>query len=378
MPNNRNKLSQKKDIKGSLSHNPSMNLVDELSQLGSPVSGQLGSSASLSTSGSYVLVSGLTGMSNCSFSNFLTITNAANINNNGTFPIISVINTTSVIIENNLFVSPETNNGSLIWIERNSYSLEDDLNYIRTDRENIKGVNYYDPIPQYFRCTDQSTPVYANLNNISGHTTDSKSFIDNIRFYNLDVIAGDEFITLESIGNLKHADSVNITGVPVNDGYDANNDEATFVAILDDGYATELKVLSGPYENWRIYGRTRAGSSTSPDSIEVEFRAMPLDGYISQSVPYTWENGQSSVIGVIIGFRTCLSNLSETAFRKLLLSGILFGGSGTGTSSNIPTPTGVGQVLFAIEDNVFRPAMPVTSTEGWLVNNLGILIVNEV
>lgn len=41
-----------------------------------------------------------------------------------------------------------------------------------------------------------------------------------------------------------------------------------------------------------------------------------------------------------------------------------------------PVPTGIGQVLFAIEDYRFRIAMPVTSNQGWLVNDQGILLVN--
>jgi hypothetical protein len=41
-------------------------------------------------------------------------------------------------------------------------------------------------------------------------------------------------------------------------------------------------------------------------------------------------------------------------------------------------PNGVGQVLFAISPTKFSVAMPVTSNQGWLVNDQGILLVNQV
>lgn len=45
---------------------------------------------------------------------------------------------------------------------------------------------------------------------------------------------------------------------------------------------------------------------------------------------------------------------------------------------NAVPPNGVGQVLFAIADNKFSVAMPVTSNQGWLINDQGILMVNQV
>lgn len=41
-------------------------------------------------------------------------------------------------------------------------------------------------------------------------------------------------------------------------------------------------------------------------------------------------------------------------------------------------PNGVGQLLFAIAPNKFSVAMPVTSNQGWLINDQGILLVNQV
>src|SRR5690606_34196142 len=105
----------------------------------------------------------------------------------------------------------------------------------------------------------------------------------------------------------------------------------TFAVILNnDGYATELTVLEdqvgGALKGWRVFGRTRAGASVSPNSVEVEFRAVELGSDISLSEPYTWENDQPSSIDIIIGYRIDLKNISEASLRKLLLFGIVYGG----------------------------------------------------
>ena len=41
-----------------------------------------------------------------------------------------------------------------------------------------------------------------------------------------------------------------------------------------------------------------------------------------------------------------------------------------------PIPDNIGQVLFSIDGATFEVAQPVTSNQGWLVNDQGILIVN--
>lgn len=370
-----NKLSQSKDIQGSRLHDSEMIKSEESLKLGRPIDGQVGTSASLTGSAPNVVVTGLTGMSSLSeCRRFLTLEGADDGYNNGTFQITQYLSSNSVIIYNELFSGPDVNNGSIVWIERQSYSAEDDHNYHRTDREDIKGVSYYDPIPQYYRCTDQVTPINVNLANIAGKTTDAKAFVDNLRFYNLSVNAGDSFITLSSAGNLKHADSIDITGVPIIDGYDTGNYDGAFVAILSDGYSVELTDSGGN----RIYGLTREGSSSSPDSVEIQFMSVGLGEDVSLGTAYSWESSQPATINVIIGYRTCLNNLSEISFRKLLLSGILFGGQGSGSSTELESPNGIGQLLYSIDGSTFKAAQPVTSNQGWLVNNQGILIVNEV
>lgn len=73
-----------------------------------------------------VLISGLTNMSANSVGRYLTISGAANSDNNGTFKIIAFISPSVVLIENMVAVYdgyeniPDINNGSLSWAEKES------------------------------------------------------------------------------------------------------------------------------------------------------------------------------------------------------------------------------------------------------------------
>jgi len=315
-----NLVDQALDVSGSLNQTDGLTVGDESSQLGAPISGQSGTGADLSAPVSdIVTVTGLTGMTTTSPGRFLTISNATNGANNGTFLITAYNSATSVDILN---ASGVSENG-VDWVEREHYSLESDLNYTRSDRAAIKGVAYDADIPTYFKCTDQTTPVDANLSNIAGKTTDARAFVLNRQFNDASVAATNTFITITDAGNLKHADAVDITGVPINDGYDAGNDEATYVEIIADGYDAGLEVLTGIYAGNRIFGRTRAGSSTSPNSVEVEFRSVAPGDPIASSVPYTWESGQPTVIDVYYGYRECMDAMSDTAFRTTLVNGLI-------------------------------------------------------
>ena len=366
MTSRSNTLDQALDIAGSLTQTAGMTLVNEPSFLGTLI--QSGAGAVV-VAGSPVTVTGLVGMTTSSEGNFLTISGSG-LGNDGNYLILNYLSANSVQIEAPLIV----NEGGLGWVERAPYSLEDDLNFVRTDRAAIKGTDYWDPIPTYYRCSNQLVPVPANLTNISGKTTDAKSLVTNRKYYNAVVNVGDTFITLISLaGELKHADAVNVIGVPINDGFDAGNDCATYAEIVD-GYGVEFSVLTGVYAGYRIFGRTRGGASVSPNAVEVEFRAVQHNDPISVSVPYTWEAGQGGLVNVYYGYRDCLDTMDECILRTTLVDGLVGGGGGI----SLPEPTGIGQVLFATEANQFHVVMPVTSQEGWLVNEDGILIVNLV
>lgn len=320
-----NLLDQALDIAGSLTQTSSLTLTDESAQLGTPISGQTGATASITTfAAGIVTITGLTGMTTQSVGRFITISGAATGSNNGTFLITEFVSATSVRYANASGVAPDGNNGAISWTERTPYTLEDDLNYVRTDRAAIKGVAYDAAIPTYTRCTDTVTLVPANLANLAGKTTDAKALVTNRLFQNQAVVAGDGYVTVSSAGNLPYADAVDRTGVPINDGADAGNDEATYVEIIADGYQSGLYVLAGPDAGKRIFGRTRQGTSgVDGYTVEVEFRAVAIDAPLASSVAYTWEFGQPVTLDLYYGFRQCLDQMSETALRTTLVNGIV-------------------------------------------------------
>lgn len=328
-------LKQDLDVVGSLHQSGSLNVQDEPLKLGAPIAGQTGISASIIV-GAAVTVSGLSGMSSVSIGRYLTISGATNPNNNGTFLIVAVNSGTSVNITNPLGAT-DANNGFISWTERKPYTLEDDLNYIRSDRSLIKGTGFDSPIPTYVRPTATGTQVDANLANIADKTTDARSFVVERVFHNSAVSPGNTFITISSVGNLKHADSVNTTGIPINDGYDVNNETATYVVIIDPSTERSMEVIGGAHVGKRIFGRTRAGSSTSPDSVEIEFRAAIKGDPPASSVAYTWESGQPINIDLYYGFRERLDNLGDNAFRALVANGVIAapgtGGGGGGITA---------------------------------------------
>ena len=320
-----NALSQALDIAGTLTTSSTMTLANEPTGLGAELSGQTGAAASITTVVSGIAtVTGLTGMTAQSIGNFLTVSGAASAGNNGTFLIVTYLSATSVEISNASAVASDGNNGSISWTERLPYSLESDLNYARTDREAIKGVAYSAAIPTYQRPTAVGTNVPANLSNIAGKTTDAKALVVNRKFAGATVAASDGYVLISSAGNLKHADAIDRTGVPIQDGADAGADEATYVEIIDPTTEAALEVLTGPDAGKRIYGRTRAGSfSTSPNSVEVEFRAVANGSSLGTSVAYTWEAGQPTTVDLYYGYRERLDNLNETALRTVLTNGIV-------------------------------------------------------
>lgn len=320
-----NWLDQALDIAGSLIRAQNYDLDDENNGLGLPVTGQTGAAASLTAvAAGIVTVTGLTGMTTESPGKFLEVSGCATPANNGTFLITEFVSATSVKIANASGVAPDGNNGSITWTERNPYSLEDDLNHTRTDRAAIKGTNYYADVPVYERPTAVGTDVPANLSNIAGKTTDARSFVEPRKHAGQSVTAATGFQLITSAGNIQHADAVDRTGVPIFDGADAGDHDSTYVEIIDPATEAALEVQAvGAQEGWRIYGRTRAGgTSTEPNSVEVEFRAVAKGAALSTSVAYSWEAAQVTTVDMYYGYRQRLDNLNENAFRKMLSTGI--------------------------------------------------------
>ena len=356
-----NHLDQFTNIGGSSVHNPNKDKAEEPLFLGEPISGQSGSTLSISgVSGDLATITGLALMSPDSVGRFISISGSANAGNNGTFIIAEYISVSSVIIQNISAVAGDANNGSISWIEREPYTLEDDVNFSRTDRADIKGTNYYDPIPTYIRPNDTLTSVDANLTNIASKTLDAHAWIESRHLEGESVSTGNTFITITDVGNLKHADSVDTLGVPVIDGFDTGNNLAAFVEIVDadiDGYGdgANLRVLNGINAGKRIIGLTRAGSSTSPNSVEIVFYSIGLDDWSLTSIsPYTWEADQTKIINVCYGYRQSLDSLNENVLRDTLIKGALSDKSGAGSGSGTTgitegTHEGIRQLIHFID-----------------------------
>ena len=320
-----NALDQVLDIQGSPAQSSTRTLTDETAGFGAPLSGQTGAAANVTTFGAGVsTMTGLTGMTANSVGNFLTVSGAASAGNNGTFLIVAFISATSVQIANAAGVAADANNGSITWTERRAYCLNDDLDFERTDRAAIKGVAYDAAIPVYQRPTAVGTNVPANLSNIASKTTDAQGFITNRRFGGATVAATDTFITISSVGNLKHSDAVDKTGVPVFDAAPYTGSFANcYVEITNPADGTQFVVQAGGQAGEKIFGVTNAGASTSPNSVEVVFYSVPFGGDIaSQSTAYTWEAALPTTIDLFYGYFQRLDQLPENALRTLQSLGV--------------------------------------------------------
>lgn len=290
-----NSLDQFLDIAGSPTQTATRTLTDESAGWGAPLTGQTGAAGSIDTVlTGIVTISGLTGMTANSVGNFITISGAATGANNGTFLITQFVSAASVKYANATAVAPDANNGAIVWTERYAYSLNDDLDFERTDRQAIKGVAYTAPVPTYQRPTAVGTNVPANLSNIAGKTLDAFARSVSRGQFNWPVEA--TLTDLYSGGTLKHADSVNQTGVPVFDAAPFTSDwNSCFVWVTDQTTGNELEVLTGIHTGERIFGETYNGTSTSPNSVEVRWYSAPPGSDVSTaSTAYTWEQGAAT------------------------------------------------------------------------------------
>lgn len=329
----RTAVSQETDVRGSEHQTSSLNIADEQRRLGVPV-GPSGNTASIiSISGNQLTIVGLSGLSSTSEGHDLSLSSANSPSNNGTFSIIEYLSSSSAIIVNGAGVAPDANNGNIIWEERYPYSLEADLNYERSDRKGIKGVDYYQTVVPYQRPDAIGTNVPTNLTNISGKTTDAKAYLASRELFGEAVLAGQSKIVVSDPGQLKHTDPVNTLGIPCFDVAPYVGDfYSCFVKVLD-GYDTgvEMEVITGPHAGERIFGVTNNGSSISPDSVEIVFYSCPFWQDIAiGSSPYTWEVGLPNAINIVYGYNERVDDFDSDIFRLpvIIPSGSSNGGGG--------------------------------------------------
>lgn len=308
-------LDQRLDVLGSKDIRDDLLLSDESAGLGKLVSSGVGSIASVDS------LSGVSGISSESIGRYIEVSGTPT--NDGVFQILG-ISLPSTLFVDATFTVPDASVVS--WRIFEPRSLEDDLNYVRSDRRLVKGTaSHTDPVPGYTRPTDTSTSVPASLANVAGKTTDAMTVMANVDVQ-FSAVAGATFalVTLAE----SHATAANRTGVPVSDGADAGFPMATVVYLEDVNTGSSIKNLAA--DRWLI-GRTRVGSTgVSGASVEIQFLSVPfgpLPAVLGSAVPYTWEAGQPSVVVGRVGVRRRLDQAADSSFRQ---SGFVTGGSGGG------------------------------------------------
>ena len=171
---------------------------------------------------------------------FVTVASMGNGANNGTF-LVSAQNGTTISYVNASGVVEASITATFDVFE--PFSIGDDIDFIASDRKAIKGTaSHTTAVPTYVRPTAVGTNVPANLTNIAGKTTDAKALMSTRKFENATVAATNTLITITDAGNMQHADAVDLTGIPVQDGADAANLESCYVEIIDPdaGFALEV------------------------------------------------------------------------------------------------------------------------------------------
>jgi hypothetical protein len=313
-----NALDQALDIAGSLVAVDSMTISEEPLGLGARVSNGTGAGIGAQAAG-ISTVTGLTGFTANSVGNFLTI--ADGYTNAGTYLITEYVDATSVKIA----APSATTETDAIWVQRAAYSLQDDINYERSDRKLIKGTtNYFDAVPTFVRPTAIGTNVPVNLTTLAGKSTDAQGFVMNRIFRGVAAVTGNAFSTLTSAGNLKHSDAVDKTGVPCwGVAPYATDTAATYVLITDPENDNTIQIVGGPNDGYTVYGRTRAGSGTSPDSVEVEFMAVPHGNDLTNGVAVNWDATWPTPVDMTYGYFQRLDQLAEDSFRKVMVLGLV-------------------------------------------------------
>lgn len=281
MPSNYNRISQSLDIAGSATKTATKTLADENSSLGVQIGTGTGDTIggtvpdmTLTDSGASFAVADV--------GRWITIAGATTPANNGTFLISAYTSGTEITYYNASGVAEPFTSGT--WTTREGYSLEDDLNFVRTDRKNIKGTtNYYDAIPTYERPTAIGTNVDANLTNIAGKTLDAKTLVVNRVIRAQSVAETNTLITLSDTGNMQWADTTDRTGIPVNDGADAGANLATYAEIIDPSQQLGIEVI----------GKAVGDITFIPGADMVDGETFVLDDGTNAAVTFEFDSNGS-------------------------------------------------------------------------------------
>ena len=172
------RINQQLDVQGSLNIDEAKTLADENLSKGAQTATGSGDSFAISGSDVTLTDAGAT-FTQADVGRFITITGATTGGNDGTFLITEYVDANNIKYVN---ASGATEAFAGTWEINDPYSLEDDLNFERTDRKLIKGTtHYYDGVPTYQRPSAIGTDVPANLTNLAGKTLDAYTEVRNIK-----------------------------------------------------------------------------------------------------------------------------------------------------------------------------------------------------
>ena len=244
MPVSNNRLSQELDIQGSVNVANGRTLTDETNGFGAQISTGTGDTIG-GAAPNMTLTDAGAAFTAQDVGRFITLSSSTTPANDGSFLIIAFTSGTVITYLNTAGVA-EVFPGT--WAVTKPYAIEDDINFARTDRKNIKGTaSHVTDVPVYQRPTNVGTNVPANLTNIAGKTTDAKALVVNRRFPAQAVAPSNQYILLSDTGNLKHADATDRTGVPIQDGADAGAFEASYAEVIDPTTEAALEVRGNAF-----------------------------------------------------------------------------------------------------------------------------------
>jgi hypothetical protein len=173
-----NALSQELDVQGSVTRSAAMTKADEALDKGVQISTGTGDTIG-GTAPDMTLTDAGASFTVQDVGRYITIAGAPTGANDGTFLITSYSSGTSIGYENAAGVAEAA--PAAAWEINKPYSLEDDLNFTRTDRKDIKGTSSYeDAIPTYVRPSAIGTSVDKNLTNLL--SVDGYAKVRNVRF----------------------------------------------------------------------------------------------------------------------------------------------------------------------------------------------------
>jgi len=231
MPVDFNKLDQALDVKGSQTPDSQKTLLDEPAGTGILIHSGSGGSIGGTAPKMHLIKIGAA-FTDQDVGCWLTLSGTPHLANSGTFQIIEYVNANYIVYYNLTGIGESI--PTAVWLINKGYTLEDDINFIRTDRRLIKGTpQHYSPIPTYIRPKNTTVNVSTNLTNITSKTLDAKGIVLNRRYAGTPVAQGYIKLTLTSIGAMQWADAIDRRGIPINDGADAGNDLSTYAEIID-------------------------------------------------------------------------------------------------------------------------------------------------